>query len=79
MKIAAKVKDKIENKEYLSALKQILKDMKDEFDGVAEKPVDVGTLALAVSAAVAIIVVGVITGMRGVTRLARCKSSRQQN
>lgn len=61
-KIAAKVKDKIENKEYLAALQEILQDMKKEFDGNPEKPVDVGTLALGVSSAVAIVVVGVITG-----------------
>lgn len=40
----------------------ILQEMKDEFNGEPEKPVDVGTLALVFSSTVAIIVVGIIMG-----------------
>lgn len=39
-----------------------MQDIKKEFDVNAKKPMDVGTLALGVSSAVGIVIVGVIFG-----------------
>lgn len=57
-----KVEHKIFAKDYVGALVDILHDMKNEFDGDPEMPVDVGTLALILSSTVAIIVVAIIMG-----------------